>query len=123
MCTLAKFGHFRPVLTNGRYKLLKYADTFLLAGYPNIVIIFSACNDMFPRRFNHLNPISLIIRSNDPRLSTITWDNNTGIICFFEQCAKEPLEMRHIPDYRSVMPRARQDNRTGSPHNWNNITF
>lgn len=115
ICTPAKFGYFRPVFTDGRYKLLKYTDAFLLAGYPNVVIIFSTCNDMFPRRFNRLNSIGLIIRSNDPGFSTITWNNNTGIICFFELCGKESFEVRHIPCHRSIMSRARKDNRTGSP--------
>ena len=61
MCALAKFGYFGPVLTDSRYKLLKYAGAFFLAGNPNVVIIFPVCNDMFPRIFNRLNSISLII--------------------------------------------------------------
>ena len=115
MCTLAKISYFRPVPTDSRYKLLKYADAFFLAWNPNVMIIFPVCNDMFPRCLNCLNSIGLIIRSNNPGFGTITRDDNTGIICFFEPCGKKSFEVRHVPCHRNIMPRARKGNRAGIP--------
>lgn len=114
MRPLAKFGNFSPVFADSRYKLLKYTGTLFRTGNPNIVIIFSVCNDMFPWRFNCLNSIGLIICCNDPSFSTVAWDNNAGIICFFEPCGKESFEVGHIPCYGSSMSRARENNGTGS---------
>lgn len=123
MCALAKFGYFGPVLTDSRYKLLKYAGALFLAWNPNVVIIFPVCNDMFPRLFNRLNSIGLIICCNNPGLSTVTWDNNTGIICFFEPCGKEAFEVGHISCYRSSMPRARENDGTDSSPFGGNIAL
>ena len=46
---------------DGRHKLFKYANAFFLSRNPNIMIIFSMCNDIFPRRFYRLNSIGMII--------------------------------------------------------------
>ena len=114
MCALAKLCHFRPILADGRYKLLKYSDTLLLTGNSNVVIRLSMCNDMFPRRFNHLHAFSLIVSSDDPSFGTITWDDNASVICFFEPCGKKPFEVRHIPGHRSIMTRTWKSDGTGS---------